>query len=45
MRILVTGSEGQLGRWVVPSLREAGYELRTLDLVGHCPEDDYGAIV
>ena len=27
MRILVTGSEGLLGRWTVPALREAGHEV------------------
>lgn len=31
MRILVTGSEGLLGRWTVPALREAGHEVVTLD--------------
>ena len=32
MRILVTGSEGLLGRWTVPALREAGHEVVTLDM-------------
>lgn len=32
MRILVTGSEGLLGQWTVPALREAGHEVVTLDV-------------
>ncbi|MBN1876579.1 MAG: NAD(P)-dependent oxidoreductase [Anaerolineae bacterium] len=32
MRILVTGSEGLLGGWTVPALREAGHEVTTLDI-------------
>jgi UDP-glucose 4-epimerase len=32
MRILVTGSEGLLGSWTVPALREAGHEVFTLDI-------------
>ena len=32
MRILVTGSEGHLGSWTVPALREAGHEVVTLDI-------------
>ena len=31
MRILVTGSEGGIGRRLVPHLREAGWEVRTTD--------------
>jgi nucleoside-diphosphate-sugar epimerase len=32
MRILVTGSEGLLGSWTVPALREARHEVVTLDV-------------
>jgi nucleoside-diphosphate-sugar epimerase len=32
MKILVTGSEGLLGSWTVPALREAGHEVVTLDI-------------
>jgi nucleoside-diphosphate-sugar epimerase len=38
MKILVTGSEGLLGRWTVPALREAGHEVVTLDLKTRAPE-------
>ena len=31
MRVLVTGSAGRIGRWQVKALRNAGYEVRTLD--------------
>lgn len=34
MNVLVTGANGNLGRVVVPALRQAGYEVRTLDFRG-----------
>lgn len=39
MRILVTGSEGLLGTWAVPALREAGHEVTTLDLRARAAAD------
>lgn len=33
MRVVVTGGSGKAGRWVVRGLREAGHEVRNVDLV------------
>jgi nucleoside-diphosphate-sugar epimerase len=40
MRILVTGSEGLLGSWTVPALREAGHEVFTLDMKARAANAD-----
>jgi nucleoside-diphosphate-sugar epimerase len=31
LRVLVTGNAGHIGKWLTKALREAGYELKTLD--------------
>lgn len=43
MRVLVTGSEGGIGRHLAPALRDAGYELRTFDRVAG-PEGEHGHV-
>jgi UDP-glucose 4-epimerase len=40
VRVLVTGSGGNLGRVVVPALEEAGHEVRTMDQRGGDVEGD-----
>lgn len=41
MRVLVTGSAGHIGQWQVKALRDAGYEVRTLDRVARSRKDDW----
>ena len=41
MRILVTGSKGMIGSWVVKRLLEAGHTLRTTDLGAQKREDNW----
>lgn len=43
MRVLVTGSTGGIGRWVVTKLLEAGHSLRALDISAqpHNPDVEY----
>lgn len=40
MRVLVTGSEGRIGRALVTLLREMGHEVRTFDRVARKQEDE-----
>lgn len=40
MRVLVTGSTGQIGRWVVTRLLEAGHSLRALDITAQPDNPD-----
>lgn len=40
MRVLVTGSEGAIGRVLVPTLRAAGYDLRTFDARAQTGRDE-----
>src|SRR5262245_2016244 len=40
MRVLVTGSEGTIGRVLVKMLRDEGYDLRTLDRRAQANSDD-----
>jgi len=40
MKVLVTGSEGGIGRRLVPYLRAAGYGVRTFDRLATSREDD-----
>jgi nucleoside-diphosphate-sugar epimerase len=44
MRILVTGSSGWLGRFLVPALREAGHEPVGLDVVPGATTDIVGSV-
>lgn len=37
MRVLMTGSAGRIGRSLGPALRQAGFEVRTLDVEGSDP--------
>ncbi len=41
MKILVTGSTGGIGRWVVRRLLEAGHSLRAMDIPGQPANSDY----
>jgi UDP-glucose 4-epimerase len=41
MKILVTGSTGGIGRWVVKRLVEEGHTLRTLDITAQPASSDY----
>lgn len=41
MKVLVTGSTGQIGRWVVKRLVEAGHTLRSLDIPAQPHSADY----
>ena len=41
MNILVTGSQGGVGRWLVKALLEAGHTIRTLDLAAQAKENPW----
>ena len=41
MKVLVTGSTGGIGKWVVKRLLEAGHSLRALDIPGQPASPDY----
>ena len=41
MRVLVTGSEGAIGHVLVPTLRTAGYDLRTFDSRAQTSRDEH----
>jgi nucleoside-diphosphate-sugar epimerase len=41
MKVLVTGSTGYIGRFVVQRLVEAGHTLRTLDITAQPASKDY----
>ncbi len=41
MKVLVTGSTGGIGAWVVKRLLEAGHTLRAMDITAQPPNGDY----
>ncbi len=41
MKILITGSQGRIGRWLVRTLLEAGHTLRTLDTAAQARGNDW----
>jgi UDP-glucose 4-epimerase len=41
MKILVTGSQGGIGRWMVKALLEAGHTIRTLDRAAQARENSW----
>jgi UDP-glucose 4-epimerase len=44
MKVLVTGSNGGIGQWVVKSLVEAGHSVRTMDITAQKPSPDYAHV-